>query len=65
MSSQKAVKKVYQRSMAGRRCRGKPKLKWIDDVEEDLRSVGVKRWRKRTLDRREWAAMMREAKAKF
>ena len=51
--------------MAGRRCRGKPKLKWIDDVEEDLRSMGVKRWRKRTLDRREWAAMVREAKAKF
>jgi hypothetical protein len=34
-------------------------------VEEDPRSVGVKRWRKRALDRREWAAIVKEAKAKL
>jgi hypothetical protein len=49
-SNQRAVKKVYESSMAGRRCRGRPRLRWIDDVEEDLRSMGVKRWRKRALD---------------
>ena len=53
MSNQRAVKKVYEGSMAGRRSRDRPRLRRIDDMEEDLRSVGVKRWRKRALDRRE------------
>jgi hypothetical protein len=65
LSNQRAVKKVYEGSMAGRRCRDRPRLRWIDDVEEDLRSMGVKRWRKRTLDRRERVAIVKEAKAKF
>ena len=39
--------------------------RWIDDVEEDLRSVSVKRWRKRGFDRIEWAAMVTEVKAKY
>jgi hypothetical protein len=64
MSNLKAVKKGYEGSMAGRRCRGRQRLRWIDDVEEDLRSMGVKRWRNRALDRREWAAMEKKAKAK-
>jgi hypothetical protein len=56
MSNQRAVKKVYEGSMAGRRCRSRQRLREIDDMEEDLRSMGVKRWRKTALDRREWAA---------
>jgi hypothetical protein len=37
------------------------RLRWIDDVEEDLRSKGVQRWRKRAMDRREWAAIVTDA----
>jgi len=29
------------------------RLRWIDDVEDDLRKVGVKRWRAKALDREE------------
>jgi hypothetical protein len=65
MSNQRAVKKVYEGSMAGRRCRGRPRLRWIDDVEEDLRSMGVNRWTIRALDRREWDAVVKESKAKL
>jgi hypothetical protein len=65
MSNQRAVRKVYDGRMAGRRCRGRPRLPWIDDVEEDLRSMGVKRWRKSALDKREWDAIVKEAKAKL
>jgi hypothetical protein len=48
--------------MAGRRCRGKLRLRWIHGVEKDLRSMGIKRWRNRALDRREWAVVVREGK---
>jgi hypothetical protein len=34
-------------------------------VEEDLRKIGVKRWRRKVLDREEWTSIVREAKAKL
>jgi hypothetical protein len=37
----------------------------VDDVEPDLRNIGVKRYWTRALDRREGAFVMREAKAKL
>jgi hypothetical protein len=37
----------------------------VDDVEWSLRNMDVKRWRTRSLDRTEWASIVREAKAKF
>jgi hypothetical protein len=33
-------------------------------VEDDLRKLGVKRWRMKALDRVEWASIIMEAKAK-
>jgi hypothetical protein len=44
---------------------GRPRLRWLDDVEADIKAVGVKRWRIKAQDRREWLAFLREAKAKL
>jgi hypothetical protein len=35
----------------------------LDDVEADLRTMGIKRWRLIAKDRTEWAGIVREAKA--
>jgi hypothetical protein len=37
---------------------------WLDDVEADLRSMEVKRWKTKVLTREEWASIIKEAKAK-
>jgi hypothetical protein len=34
-------------------------------VEQDLRMLGVKRWRKKALDREKWAFVIKEAKSKL
>jgi hypothetical protein len=34
-----------------------------DDVEADLRTTGIRRWRLIAKDRTEWAGIVREAKA--
>jgi hypothetical protein len=37
----------------------------MDDVELVLRNMCVKIWRKRALDRAEWASVVRKTKAKL
>ena len=34
-------------------------------MEDDLRKIGVKRWRTKALDREEWASIVRETKGKL
>jgi hypothetical protein len=65
MNETGTVKKVLGGKLEGRRGRGRPRLRWINDVEDDLRNLGVKRWRTKALDREEWASILMEAKAKL
>jgi hypothetical protein len=41
----------------------RPRLRWLEDAEMDLREMKVKRWRHKTVDREEWASAIKEAKA--
>jgi hypothetical protein len=45
----------------GRRKKGIPWLRWLDDVEEDLRETGVRRWRTKAVNRNEWQRILEEA----
>ena len=42
-----------------------PRLRWINDVEDDLRKLGVKRWRTKELEREEMASIIKKVKAKL
>jgi hypothetical protein len=37
----------------------------MNDVEHDLRKLGVKRWRTKALEREEWATIIKKSKAKL
>jgi hypothetical protein len=65
MNEVRIVKKIFEEKLEGRRGRGRPRLRWINVVEEDLRMLGVKRWRKKALYREEWAFVIKEAKVKL
>jgi hypothetical protein len=38
-------------------------LRWEDGVDQDKRILGVKNWKKVTLDRDEWAKLLKKARA--
>jgi hypothetical protein len=43
-------KKMYGKLYATRQ-RGRPKMRWLDDVSKDLRKIGINEWRDRARDR--------------
>jgi ribosomal protein L34 len=61
MNETRSVKKILE----GRRGRGRPELRWINEVEGDLRKLGVKRWRTKAVNREEWTSIIMEAKVKL
>jgi hypothetical protein len=65
MDESRSVMKIFEGKLQGRRGRGRPRLRWINGVEDDLRKLGVERWRTKALDRVKWASIVREGKAKL
>jgi hypothetical protein len=47
MNETRSVKKSFEGKSEGRKGKGRPRHGWINDVEDDLRKHGVKRWRKK------------------
>jgi hypothetical protein len=55
------LKEVFLGKPGGRREAGRPKISWLACIENDLKSMGVKRCRKRAEDRSAWAVILKEA----
>ena len=42
---------------------GQAHAKWMEDVEEDIKMLGIRCWRRRAQDREEWIPVVRQALA--
>jgi hypothetical protein len=65
LSDDRTVKKVFLGKPDGRRKAGRPKLRWLDCIENSLKSMGVRRWRKKAEDRSVWAVILKAALVKL
>jgi hypothetical protein len=65
MNEARAVKKIFEGKLDERRGRGRPRVRWVNGVGDDLRWLSVKQWIMKALDREEWASILKEAKDKL
>ena len=63
MPEETPVKKLTLLRPEGSRRAGRPKLRWLDGVEEDLRNLGIRGWRRRALDLDIWKEVLIAARA--
>jgi hypothetical protein len=46
-----------------KRRKGRPRIRWLDDVESDLKKMDLKGWKEKMKDREQWRLVVEEAKA--
>jgi hypothetical protein len=56
-------KRIVECKPEGRRSIGRPRLRWKNGVEDDLRKLKVKNWWTVAKDRESWKKFLREVKA--
>jgi hypothetical protein len=61
MDDARNSKKLYQANLFHKRPKGRPKARWKDDVDNDIRKIGSTNWREVVQDRDEWRRATREA----
>ena len=55
-------KRILEWKPIGTRIRGRPRKRWIVDSEEDKQIMGIRRWRKKCEERKEWKRTTEKAK---
>ena len=62
MEGKRIPKRVLEWKSTGRRKRGRPRKRWIEDIEEDIQIMGIRGWRKLCKERVEWKKITEKAK---
>ena len=62
MERKRIPKRVLEWKPTGRRNRGRPRKRWIEDIEEDTQIMGIRGWRKLCKERAEWKRITEKAK---
>jgi hypothetical protein len=63
VNNDRTLKKMFNTKPDGVRRAGRPKLRWEDGVDQGMRILDVKNWKRVTLDRDEWAKLLKKARA--
>jgi hypothetical protein len=53
MDDERTPKRILQWKPMGTRTSGRPRKRWIVDIEEDMQIKGIRRWRKQSKERAE------------
>jgi hypothetical protein len=64
MNKMAMPKRMFQGKIYTTTKRGRPRLRWLEDVHDDLRKMKVKEWGGKMKNREEWMQIVQEAKAR-
>ena len=62
MEDNKNVKATMKLNPIDRRSRGRPKIRWKDDAEADLRAIKITNWKTSVGDKLAWKTIVEQAK---
>jgi hypothetical protein len=63
MEDNAMLKRMSKGRLYSKRRKGRPRMRWPDDVESDLKKMEVKEWKEKMRDREQWRLDVEEAKA--
>jgi hypothetical protein len=62
MDEKRTPKRISEWKPIGRRSTGRPRKRWIENIEDDIQIMGIKGWRKLCKEREEWKRITEKAK---
>jgi len=62
MDGMRMPRRILEWKPIGRRIRGRPRKRWVEDAEEDIQTMGVRGQRKLSKVRTEWKEITEKAK---
>ena len=60
--SGRLIKRIWEENPRGKRPLGRPRLRWRDNIRDDMNILGVQNWREAMLDRDRWRRIINAAK---
>jgi hypothetical protein len=62
MPDERVAKSIYKWKPYATRPKGRPRLRWEDDMRNDLRKMGVKNWKQGAQEGRKWKEIIEQVK---
>jgi len=62
MADKRTLKRILEWKHIGTRIRGRPRKRWIADIEEDMQMMGIREWRNQCKEIAEWKRINEKAK---
>jgi hypothetical protein len=61
MDDKRTPTRILEWKPIGTRIGGRPRKRWIVDIEEDMQIMGIKQWRNQCKERAEWKRITEKA----
>jgi hypothetical protein len=62
MENKRTPTRILVLKPVGTKIRGRPRKRWIADLEEDMQIMAIRRWRNQCKERAEWKRITKKAK---